>query len=136
MYNANEENQQINPELIYQLERIYDDHPEKDKRFYKLLGIHLDEYLTFNNHTNVLCNKLAKSLYCINRAKNFLTTKALRLLYFSLIHSHLNYCPIILNGISQTNKTRIFKFQKKQSGLLQEQVTLLTPSHYLKQTEY
>ena len=117
LFNANEEDQPYDRNLVYELERIHDNHNDKDKRTYKLLGINLDEYLSFNNHANVLCNKLSKSLYCINRAKNFLTVKTMRLLYFALINSHLTYCPIILNGMSQTNKTRIKKYRKKQFAL-------------------
>ncbi len=56
---------------------------------------------------------MAKSLFIINRAKNLLNNKTLKTLYFALIHSHLTYCPVLLNGTSQENKNKIFKFQKK-----------------------
>ncbi len=113
IYDANEANMSPNPELIYSLERIHDLHEDPDMRYYKLLGVNLDEFLTFDNHTNNLCKKLAKSLFCINRAKNFLNKKALKTLYFALIHSHLNYCVTLLSGLSQKNKSKIFNFQKK-----------------------
>jgi hypothetical protein len=80
---------------------------------YKLLGIHLDENLSFDYYTKHLCNKLNKSLYCINRAKNFLSNKALKTLYFSLIHSHLSYCTPILSCASNSNTQIIYKVQKK-----------------------
>ena len=70
-YNANEEDQSFDDQLVYELERIHDNHADKTKRTYKLLGINLDEHLSFNHHANILCNKLSKSLYCINRAKHF-----------------------------------------------------------------
>ena len=112
-YNANEPGQPIDDSLIYNLERIHDNNQDKNSRSYKLLGVYLDEYLTFNHHVNTLCNKLSKSLYCINRVKNMLSLKALRLLYFALFHPHINYCPIILNCTSTKNKSRIQKLQKK-----------------------
>ncbi len=112
-YDANEPNQPYDDNIVYNLERIHCEHADKSKRSYKLLGIHLDEYLNFNTHVNNLCNKLSKSLYCINRAKNFLNIKSLILLYYALIQSHLNYCPIIINGTSQQNKKRIQTIQKK-----------------------
>lgn len=34
-------------------------------------------------------------------------------LYFALVHSHLNYCPIIAGSTSLSNRTKIFKLQKK-----------------------
>ncbi len=49
----------------------------------------------------------------MNRVKNFIYKKALKTLYFALIHSHLNYCATLLNGTSQKNKSKIFSYQKK-----------------------
>ncbi len=75
--------------------------------------VYLDEYLNLNAHVNFLCSKLSKSLYCINRAKKILNTKTLKTLYYALIHPHLNYCAIIINGTTQQNKNMIIKLQKK-----------------------
>jgi hypothetical protein len=62
---------------------------------------------------NTCAPKLNKSLYCINRAKNFLSNKALKTLYYSLIHSHLSYCTPILNCANNSNIQTIYKIQKK-----------------------
>jgi hypothetical protein len=113
VFNENEANMPFNPTLITNLERIHDNHPDKNCRSYKLLGIYLDEHLTLDHHVSNLVNKLTKSLYCIRAAKNNLNYKGLRSLYFALIHSHLSYCPIILSTLSSSNKTKIFKIQKK-----------------------
>ncbi len=117
--------------MVYNLERIHNDHIDNNKRYYKLLGIYLDEYLNLNAHVNFLCSKLSKSLYCINRAKKFLNTKTLKTLYYALIHPHLNYCAIIINGTTQQNKNRIIKLQKKQFILLQNQNQMLTRNQSL-----
>jgi hypothetical protein len=101
------------PRLVVPLERYHDGHPKPECRAYKLLGIHLDEHLNFNYHTNFLCNKLSRSLFCIRRAKNILTPTALKTLYFAFIQSHLNYCPTILSSISQQNFNQIKLIQKK-----------------------
>jgi hypothetical protein len=37
----------------------------------------------------------------------------MKALYYALIHSHLTYCTAILNSITQANKIRIEKVQKK-----------------------
>jgi len=52
-------------------------------------------------------------MFCIKMAKHNLNPHGLRSQYFALIHSHLNYCPIILNCLSQSNKSKLFKIQKK-----------------------
>jgi Reverse transcriptase (RNA-dependent DNA polymerase) len=110
---ANEPGQPFDQTLVSKIDRVYDENPNVCDRSFKLLGIHLDEYLSFNYHTKHLCAKLSKSLFCISRAKNLLTLRALKMLYFSLVHSHLTYCPIILSGMSNKNKLQIFKMQKK-----------------------
>ena len=56
-------------------------------------------------------------------AKNNLTYKGLRALYFALVHSHLSYCPTILNCLSTSNKNRLLKIQKKA-------IRLITGSNY------
>jgi hypothetical protein len=126
-YDDNEPNEH-NHELIYELERIHNNHTIPDNRSYKLLGIHLDELLSFDNHTRYLSSKLNKSLFCINRAKNFLSNKALKTLYYSLIHSHLSYCTPILSCANNTNINHIFKIQKKA-------VRIISKSRYLAHTD-
>jgi hypothetical protein len=113
VYNKNDTGLPVDPGLVTPLERIHNGHEKKECRYYKLLGIHLDEHLTFDSHVTHLTQKLTKSMYCIRMAKNNLNSKGLRALYFALIHSHLSYCPVILNCLSSTNKSKIFKIQKK-----------------------
>jgi hypothetical protein len=95
------------PHLVVPLERYHDGNPRPECTAYKLLGIYLDEHLSFNYHTDFLCNKISRSLFCIMQAKNILTPAALKTLYFAFIQSHLNYCPIILSSISQQNFNQI-----------------------------
>ena len=82
-------------------------------RAYKLLGVFFDETLSFPHHVNFLCNKLSKSLFCINRAKNFFDNKSLKMLYFALFHSNLLYCIGTLSSMTKSNATRIQKLQNK-----------------------
>jgi hypothetical protein len=113
VFNNNEIGTQNNPNLITPIDRIHAKNTNKKERSFKLLGILLDENLSFNDNTNFLCNKLAKSIFILNQAKNFLTPKALKTLYFSLVHPHLLYCINIYSCTSQANLNRIYKLQKK-----------------------
>jgi hypothetical protein len=108
-YNDNEPGCPQNPALVSTLDRVHNNHIEKSSRSYKLLGIEMDEHLSFNSQTNALHSKLAKSIYCINKVKNFLPPSALKTLYFSLVHSHLNYCTSIYTCTSKSNTEKIFK---------------------------
>jgi len=113
IFDKNERDCPFNRELVTPLERIHSGHQNVDGQSYKLLGIYLDEHLTFDAHVNHLCKKLSRSLYCIKMAKNNSNPPGLRALYFALIHSHLSYCPIILNCMTKSNLNKIEKIQKK-----------------------
>jgi hypothetical protein len=110
MYIANNPGMVPHPDLITALERYHNNHKNKNCRQYKLLGIHLDEYLSLDYHVDNICNKINTSLYCIKQAKNTLSLHALKRLYYALIHSHLTYYP---SCTSKNNINRITKVQKK-----------------------
>ena len=113
IFDCNVPNSPHNPSLISNLERIHNKHPSTDSQAYKLLGIYLDENLTFDRNTAYLTSKISKSIYFINRAKHFLPLKALLTLYHSLVHSHLLYCPLIYSCTSKSNLEKLTKIQKK-----------------------
>jgi hypothetical protein len=112
IYDNNEPNQN-NPDLIHTIERFHTNHPIKENRAYKLLGVYFDETVTFDYHIQNLITKLNRSLFCINKSKIFLTKSALRSLYFALIHSHLSYCPIITSCATSQNIKKLVNIQKK-----------------------
>jgi hypothetical protein len=113
VFNNNEIGKEENPSLIINLDRVYNENPNESDRSYKLLGVYLDEFLSFDKHVSHICAKLTRSLYCIRRVSNVLSLKALKSLYYALIHPHLLYCSTILSCTSQANITRIAKLQKK-----------------------
>ena len=127
LYNDNEIDSN-NPELISEIERVHSNHEIPELRYYKSLGIYLDENLTFNTHFSILHKKLSRSIFIINRVKHFLPARILRTLYFSIFHSHLMYCPTILSCSSNSNIEKIFKLQKKV-------IRIITLSDYNAHTE-
>ena len=52
-------------------------------------------------------------MFCIKQAKNIVDLAGLKSLYYALIHSHLAYCPIILNCFSKSNMKKLEKSQRK-----------------------
>ena len=93
------------------LERIHRNNPNNNS--YKYLGVLIDENLNLNSHIDYVCKKLSRALYCLNRVKHKLGSKALRTLYFALFHPHLLYCILILNCASVSNLNKIQILQKK-----------------------
>jgi hypothetical protein len=111
-FNNNEPGRPEDPSLIFPIDRIHNDGEEKS---FKLLGVLFDEYLTFDAHIALVCSKISKSLFCINRIKNFVNRDSLKKLYFAMIHTHLSYC---LNVYGCANTTALQKLRVKQKEAL------------------
>ena len=80
--------------------------------YVKFLGVIIDEKLSWNQHTDVVCNKLAKNIGLLYRFYSY-PKEVLLLLYNSLILPYLNYCIQIWANCSEQNMLRLLKLQKK-----------------------
>ena len=76
---------------------------------FNFLGLYLDSQMTWQAHINALAGKINRSLGILNKLKHYLLLNIKKLLYNSLVLSHLNY-GILLWGFTGE---RIFKLQKK-----------------------
>ena len=57
----------------------------------KFLGLHLDTHLTRKQHINKISSKISRAIFAINKVKQIIPHKALKSLYYTLIHSHIMY---------------------------------------------
>jgi hypothetical protein len=110
VYNSTEIGLPDDPNMISPIDRI--SHESNEKHF-KLLGVLLDENLSFKAHIDMLCSKISKSLFCINRVKNFIDESSLRKLYFSMVHSHLSYAINVYGCATSTALEKLRVMQKK-----------------------
>ena len=85
----------------------------------KLLGLELDEQLSFDVHIDSLCRKISKRIGKLNRIKAYLP-RAERILYCnSLIKPLILYCSVIWTSCcSHDNINRIFKLQKRCARII------------------
>jgi len=60
IFNENETGCPFNPDLVTPLERFHSNHAKIECRANKLLGIYLDEHLSFDHHVSNLCKKTIK----------------------------------------------------------------------------
>ena len=125
VFNSNQITDYQEPSKIFPLERISN---ESENKYFKLLGVLLDEHLTFDYHVDSICKKLAKSLYYIRRAKNLLPVKNLPTLYYSMIHPHILYC---LNIYSMATSATLKRISIKQK----EAIRLICNSNYRAHTK-
>jgi len=81
---------------------------------FNFLGIHVDEFLSWKVHIDVLSTKLSRTIGIMARMKNMLPCYVLRIIYFSLFASHLTY-GILLWGYAND---KISKLQKRAVRLI------------------
>ncbi len=72
----------------------------------KLLGVHIDDKLSFAEHVTYLCKKTAKQLNAMSRLRNILNKETKHNIFNSFIVSNFNYCPLVYHvcGIGSTSK--------------------------------
>ena len=61
----------------------------------KLLGIHMDNRLSFDYHVKQLCKKTSKKLYALHRIFKDVETSKWRVLVNAFITSQFSYCSLI-----------------------------------------
>ena len=61
----------------------------------KLLGVHIDERLNFNNHVASICKKISKQIAIISRFRKLLSIQTKLMLYKAYILPHFTYCSTV-----------------------------------------
>ena len=75
----------------------------------KFLGVMLDENISWKEHIKTVENKLSKNIGLLCKAKQKPDNESLKGIYFSYIHSYLNYA-----NIASTNPTKLKKIHYLQ----------------------
>ena len=88
------------------------------KQYVTFLGILMDAALSWDNHISKLATKLTSALYALRSAKNYLTEKALKTIYYALFQSHIDYGLILWGTAAKKHINRIWILQKKAIRIL------------------
>ena len=110
VFNCNDIGSPVNYDLIKPLERIKNTSPIPA---IKILGVYVDEYLSFNYHVQKVISKINSAMYHISAARNILSHRSLVKLYYALVHPHLLYCLPAYSFTSAKNIKKIFIKQKQ-----------------------
>ena len=89
------------------------DAPIKQVVSTKFLGVQIDENINWTHHITLTENKLAKQLGLLYKAKPFLNRKSMINLYFSFIHTYINYGNIAWASTTKTKLKKIYSQQKQ-----------------------
>ena len=66
--------------------------PNNSKTSVKFLGVHIDSHLSWKYHINEIGKKINRGIFALNLVKNIFSFHCRKLLYYTLIQSHPNYC--------------------------------------------
>ena len=91
---------------------------------FNFLGLTINEFMNLNSHSSNISNKISRTLGVMNRLKRYLQFSALKLIYSSLILSHLQFA-ITSWGFELE---RLSKLQKRA-------IRIMTNSKYNTQTD-
>jgi hypothetical protein len=79
----------------------------------KFLGLYIDDKLTWGDHIDHVAKKIASGSYALNNVKRSLSVANLKLLYHSLVHSHLTYGTALWGSAYQYKLHKLEITQKK-----------------------
>ena len=88
------------------------------------LGVVIDNKLSWKAHILHISGKISKSIAILRILRYSFPKNVLRMIYMSLIFSHINYCNLIWGSAKKTILEPLFKLQKKA-------VRLVNNSQYL-----
>ena len=89
----------------------------KSSKEEKLLGITIDNKLTFQTHVNNLCNKVSQKLNALTRIASYINPKQRRLIMKAFITSQFGYCPLVWMFHSRRINNRINRLHQRSLRL-------------------
>ena len=91
------------------------------------LGVIIDHKLTWKPHIKHISSKVSKSIAILRILRFSFPKHILRMIYMSLVFSHINYCNLIWGSACKTTLDPLIKLQKKS-------IRLVNNSYYLEHT--
>ena len=79
----------------------------------KLLGINIDNKLSFDDHVTELCKKASQKLHALARISHFMDRKQRQIVINSFIYSQFGYCPLVWMFHSRKLNNRINKIHER-----------------------
>ncbi len=87
----------------------------------QILGVTIDERLTFNEHINIICSNAARQLNPIKRLQCNLDKESKLAIYRSYILSNFNYCSLVWHFCGIQNSRNMEKIQERALRLVYEE---------------
>ena len=107
---------------------VIKDNKIKQKSFVKYLGILIDDKLNWKHQVKQICSKIARGSWALYHIKNYVDKQTMKMVYYSLVYSHLQYCINSWVSASETTLHPLKIIQKRS-------IRIITGSKYRAQAE-
>ena len=109
------------------LNLIIDNHDVKHVSQQKLLGLHIDNKLSFTTHIDKLCSAILSEISFLRKLSTYVSIEVKKKFYQGYIQPLIDYGSIAWGGTSLVNLKREFKLQKRAARIILN-AELSTPS--------
>ena len=79
----------------------------------KYLGVYIDEHVNWKHHLSIISKKVSRGVGIICKLKQYMYTKSIRNIYYSLVYSHLAYGIQAWGSACNTELDKLLILQKK-----------------------
>ena len=79
----------------------------------KLLGITIDNKLSFDEHVSSICTKASQKIHALSRVSKFMSFRQRKTIFHTFILSHFGYCPLVWMLHSRKLNHRINKLHER-----------------------
>ena len=84
----------------------------------KLLGVTIDNNLSFDTHVSKFCGKVSLKWHALARISNFMNHDKLRLILKAFVESQFGYCPLVWMFHSRAVNNRINRLHERAPRLV------------------
>ena len=85
---------------------------------YKYLGVYFDDKLDWKTHVNYVCEKIGKVCGFLSKLRYCANKEVLKMVYFALVQSHIQYCNIVWGTAPQTSLAPLVAIQNRVVRIL------------------
>lgn len=89
-----------------------DDNIIKEVEYTKMLGLYIDNRLSWEKHIDITSKKISSNLFLLRKLSTVCGLNVLKIAYYGLLYPHLAYGIIFWGSCADVHLTRIFKLQK------------------------
>ena len=84
----------------------------------KVLGVQIDEHLSWNQHIEYIANKISSGIGTIRKLRTFINTSTLVLVYNALFQPYFDYCCEVWDTLGKGLSEGLQKLQNRAARLI------------------